>query len=103
MEGVPMKRMLLSSISGWVWLPVILLLFVPKSFQATTTWSVALGAQTSDAGVQAMAFLPDEIWIDAGDSVTWTSHTGEAHTVSFLLQPEAAAIPGSFPATAVTR
>jgi plastocyanin len=88
---------------GWVLVPVVLLLFVPKSVQATTTWTVALGAQSSDASRQAMAFLPNEIWIDAGDSVTWTSNVGEAHTVSFLQQPETAATPGNFPTTAVSR
>ena len=96
----------------WMLVPVFLLLFVPKTVQAQdaalapagpTNWTVAVGAQSGDASVQAMAFLPNEIWIDAGDSVTWTSHTGETHTVSFLVQPEAAATPGNFPSTAVTR
>src|SRR5580692_8339517 len=72
---------------GWMLVPVVLLLFAPKAVQAATNWTVALGAQSSDASVQAMAFLPNEVWIDAGDSVTWTSQTGEGHTVSFLLQP----------------
>jgi len=97
-----MKRALLFSKSGWMLVLVLLLLFVPKAVQATT-WEVALGAQSSDASRQAMAFLPNEIFIDAGDSVTWTSDTGEAHTVTFLQQPEAPATPGSFPTTAVTR
>jgi plastocyanin len=75
----------------------------PELANANTNWSVTVGAQSPNATIQAMAFLPNEIWIDAGDSVTWQSNTGEAHTVSFLLQPEAAAVPGSFPATAQTR
>lgn len=92
-----------SSRFGWALAAVVLLLLVPKAVPAATNWTVGLGAQSGDASVQAMAFLPNEVWIDAGDSVTWSSHTGEAHTVSFLLQPEAAAIPGTFPSTAVTR
>jgi plastocyanin len=79
------------------------LVFLPQAAKAQASWNVSLGAQSSDASNQAMAFLPNEIWIDAGDSVTWTSQTGEAHTVSFLIQPEASAVPGSFPTTAVTR
>ena len=35
-----------------------------------------------------MAFLPNEIWIDAGECITWNSQTGEKHTVTFLQQPE---------------
>jgi plastocyanin len=35
-------------------------------------------------GHQALAFLPNEIWIHAGDSVTWTFNSNEIHTVTFL-------------------
>jgi hypothetical protein len=34
--------------------------------------------------VQALAFLPNEIWIHAGDSITWTFPVSEPHTVTFL-------------------
>ena len=61
------------------------------------------GAQSADAAKQAMAFLPNEVWIDAGDSITWTSDTGESHTVTFPKQPEAPAAPGTFTGTSVTR
>lgn len=88
--------------SVWTLALVLSILVLPKAVQATT-WDVTLGSQTSDASRQAMAFLPNEIFIDAGDSVTWTSSTGEAHTVTFLQQPETAATPGSFATTAVTR
>jgi plastocyanin len=43
-----------------------------------------VGAQSADLGRQAMAFLPNEIWIHVGDSITWTFSTDEIHTVSFL-------------------
>jgi plastocyanin len=33
---------------------------------------------------QAVAFLPDELWIHAGDSITWTFNSGDIHTVTFL-------------------
>ena len=48
------------------------------------TWQVQVGAQTSDKANQALAFLPNEIWIHAGDSVTWSFVADEIHTVTFL-------------------
>lgn len=49
-----------------------------------TVWNAAVGAQSSDQAKQAMAFLPNELWIHAGDSIMWTSAADEIHTVSFL-------------------
>ena len=46
--------------------------------------SRAMWARRSDMGRQALAFLPNELWIHAGDSVTWTRAANESHTVSFL-------------------
>ncbi len=43
-----------------------------------------VGAQSTDQGKQALAFLPNELWVHAGDSVKWTFVTDEIHTVSFL-------------------
>ena len=48
------------------------------------TWQLQVGAQTADEAHQALAFLPNEIWIHRGDSITWTFPTGEVHTVTFL-------------------
>ena len=48
------------------------------------SWQATAGAQSPDKGVQALAFLPNEIWIHAGDSVTWTLPTDEPHSVTFL-------------------
>jgi plastocyanin len=50
---------------------------------------------------QALAFLPNEIWIHAGESVTWTFGVDEIHTVTFLksgqtLLPFQARCPGFF-------
>ena len=33
---------------------------------------------------QALAFLPNEIWIHAGDSITWPFASGDTYTVTFL-------------------
>jgi plastocyanin len=43
-----------------------------------------VGAQTRDKGKQALAFLPNELWVHEGDSVSWTFPTDEIHTVTFL-------------------
>jgi plastocyanin len=43
------------------------------------------GADSHDKGIQALAFLPNEVWIHAGGSVTWTFPTDEIHTVTFLI------------------
>lgn len=53
------------------------------------SWKVAAGAESSDKGTQVIAFLPNEIWIHAGDAVTWSFPSDEPHSVTFLkpLQP----------------
>lgn len=56
-----------------------------RTVLAQQTWRATLGAQSKDMGRQAIAFLPNEMWIHAGDSITWTSATPEIHTVSFLV------------------
>jgi plastocyanin len=47
-------------------------------------WHATVGAQSNDKGRQALAFLPNEIWIHAGDSITWTFDVDEKHTVTFI-------------------
>jgi plastocyanin len=50
------------------------------------TWEATAGAESSDKGIQALAFLPNGLWIHVGDSITWTFPTPEIHTVTFLDQ-----------------
>jgi plastocyanin len=57
---------------------------LPRTARAQQTWQLTVGAQSPDMGRQALAFLPDEIWIHAGDSITWTWESGEIHTLTFL-------------------
>ena len=64
------------------WMLALVFLILPMMAQAQ--WQAGLGAQSKSLGNQALAFLPNEIWIHSGDSVTWTSHVDEIHTVSFL-------------------
>jgi plastocyanin len=61
-------------IAGLVLLPQLL----------SAQWSATVGAQSHDLGRQGLAFLPNEIWIHAGDSITWTVTADEPHTVTFL-------------------
>jgi len=56
---------------------------------ATTTaqgkeWQVAVGAESPGRGSQALAFLPNELWIQTGDSIRWSFPTHERHTLTFL-------------------
>ena len=64
---------------------VLTLLIAPQTAQAAT-WQATAGAQSSDMGRQALAFLTNEIWVHTGDSITWTFPTPEIHTVTFLKQ-----------------
>ena len=57
----------------------------PGAVEAQQTWHAKVGAETPDMGRQALAFLPNEMWIHAGDSITWTFNSDEIHTVSFLV------------------
>lgn len=47
-------------------------------------WTASVGAQSPDLGNTVLAFLPNELWIHAGDSVQFMFFTDELHTVSFL-------------------
>ena len=51
-------------------------------------WQARAGAETPDRGSQALAFLPNEFWIHAGDSIRWTFPTHERHTITFLTPGE---------------
>ena len=42
-------------------------LLAPQVVSAQETWHATVGAQSNDKGHQALAFLPNEIWIHAGD------------------------------------
>src|SRR6266516_2926682 len=65
------------------WHLLLALLILPQMVQAQ--WTATVGAQTDDKGIQALAFLPNEIWIHAGDRITWTFQADEMHTVTFLM------------------
>ena len=60
---------------------VALAAFVP-AFGAD--WQATVGAQDENKGRQVVAFLPNELWIHAGDSVQWNVKADEIHTITFL-------------------
>ncbi len=64
---------------------VLAVLIAPQAVQAAA-WQATVGAESADMGRQALAFLANELWIHAGDSITWTFPTPEIHTVTFLIQ-----------------
>jgi plastocyanin len=47
-------------------------------------WQTIAGAESADRGRQALAFLPNELWIHTNDSIRWTFPTHERHTMTFL-------------------
>jgi plastocyanin len=66
----------------WLVLPCAAVIF--SQAVHAQSWHATAGAQSPDKGMQALAFLPDEIWIHAGDSITWSLPTEEPHSVTFL-------------------
>jgi len=62
---------------------LLICILLPLSARADN-WQLQVGAQTGDKAHQALAFLPNEIWIHAGDSITWSFAANEIHTVTFL-------------------
>ncbi len=60
-------------------------LALPRTCEAQVVWKATAGAQSKDMGKQAIAFLPNELWIHQGDSINWTSASGDIHTVSFFV------------------
>jgi plastocyanin len=98
-EGVLMKHSPFPSIYVWPifrWcLPVLAGLLMTQAAHADT-WKLTVGAQSTAKGRQVLAFLPNEIWIELNDSITWTFATDEIHTVTFLTQ-DTLAIPQTRP------
>jgi len=69
-------------------------LLVPTAVAATATtahagvvppnFTVLVGSETSNMAVQGQRFLPGDVTINAGDTVTWKANSTEIHTVSFI-------------------
>ena len=72
---------------------------VPAAGAATVpvAWQATVGTATTNQAVQVNAFLPGEITVDAGDSITWNLGSGEFHTVTFLSGTDAPPLIGPGP------
>jgi plastocyanin len=79
----PFNSIRLSIILGCMFLVAVLI--TPQLVRGAT-WQATVGAQSDDHGRQGLAFLPNELWVNVGDSITWTFATDEVHTVTFLEQ-----------------
>ncbi len=64
--------------------PVGALTAVAHATAPGQTWVVQVGSQTPNRALQGMRFLPGEITIDAGDTVSWVARSAEIHTVTFF-------------------
>src|SRR5262249_25092620 len=58
-------------------------LVVPTLLQAQT-WQATVGAQSSAKARQALAFLPNELWIHSVDTIASSVDSDEIHTITFL-------------------
>jgi len=52
--------------------------------QDAVTWRVGVGGESADHALQVQAFLPTQITINEGDTITWTMNPDFVHTVTFL-------------------
>src|SRR5580704_10770864 len=69
----------------FLWIFALAISIAPGAVCAAI-WQATAGAQSTDEGIQALAFLPNGLWVHVGDSITWTFPTPEIHTVTFLKQ-----------------
>jgi plastocyanin len=65
-------------------LSLVLVLASTAGLLPAKEWRAVAGAESPDRTAQALAFLPNEFWIHAGDSIRWMFPTHERHTVSML-------------------
>jgi plastocyanin len=64
-------------------------LMSPAVAATGTTWTVLSGSESADMAIQGMAFLPADVYINAGDTVKWVANSAEIHTVTFLKDKQA--------------
>ncbi len=73
--------------------PILLMVLATGTVEAKE-WQAWAGMQSRDLGSQALAFLPNELWIHSNDSIRWTIASTEIHTVTFLIPPPPPPPPG---------
>jgi len=79
-----MTKLIGSQVDRISWYCALLIVLLAPCSVFADTWQLQAGAESRDRGRQAFAFLPNEIWIHAGDSIRWTFPTHERHTLTFL-------------------
>lgn len=57
---------------------------VASNGSGPASWTVQVGAESHNQAMQGMAFLPSNVFINAGDTVNWAANSAEIHTVTFL-------------------
>jgi plastocyanin len=65
------------------WLALAAASVFAQNLQAES-WQALAGAESPDHAIQVIAFLPNEMWVHAGDSITWSFPTPEPHSATFL-------------------
>jgi plastocyanin len=79
-----MKTVGIRRAAPFLFLIIVAIVTAARIGYAQFEWQATVGAQSQNLGRQALAFLPNEIWIHAGDKVTWRFDVDEIHTVTFL-------------------
>jgi plastocyanin len=68
-----------------IWLALLAASLIFSRAAYADIWQMQVGAESGNKAHQALAFLPNEIWIHAGDTITWSFPAHEIHTVTFLM------------------
>ncbi|MDQ0864508.1 plastocyanin/azurin family copper-binding protein [Arthrobacter globiformis] len=84
----PMTRLvrgLVASVAALV-LPLSLSSFAVAGDEESSpeSWTIQVGSESPDQAIQGMSFLPSNIYINTGDTITWEANSAEIHTVTFL-------------------
>lgn len=51
---------------------------------APVSWQAHVGAQTADESLQALAFFPEDVFVNVGDTINWSFDTAEPHTLTLV-------------------
>ena len=81
--GKAAPRLLLGMVLAWAMGGSVLASRAARPPAAAVTWQVKIGAQSADQALQAQAYGPGTITVNAGDTVQWTL-SAFLHTVTFL-------------------
>jgi plastocyanin len=84
----PRARRLLAGLSGTA---LIVGVLAPAAVAAggPVAWQAGVGTASDNQAIQVNHFLPGDLTVDVGDTITWNLNSGEFHTVTFLSGAEA--------------